>query len=264
MTNEALCQQKRNEIMAYAYRLADEGAHYLWGAEGLRPSQAAQTHFAPVVLREDAPEQSTFCAAVLNGYVCAGRVRHKQVASLPPVAKISEPRTDRSLTDFIKQYKNSPNAQCGWGTQLTPRLVQGDDVMDYGGTGTKLTGKVVWGEGCDETLHFDCGGFVRHVVKHVCGTDIHGISDNPEKLNARNKPMGSVLALGDAVLPGDLFVYKGHIGFADRGPHPPYAMTTHYTLVQAESASLGVNYGHKHGQQNQKCIRLSESTLLNL
>jgi hypothetical protein len=76
--------------------------------------------------------------------------------------------------------------------------------------------------------------------------------------------MGSVLALGDAVLPGDIFVYKGHIGFADRGPHPPYAMTTHYTLVQAESASLGVNYGTKHRQQNKRCIRLSESTLLNL
>jgi hypothetical protein len=41
-------------------------------------------------------------------------------------------------------------------------------------------------------------------------------------------------------------------------------MTTHYTLVQAESASLGVNYGTKHRQQNKRCIRLSESTLLNL
>jgi hypothetical protein len=244
--------------------LADEGAHYLWGAEGLRPSKAAKAHFAPVVLREDAPEQSTFCAAALNNSVCAGRLRHEGVINVPPVNKLSDPRTDKALADFIKQYQNAPDAQCGWGDKLTPRLVKGDKIMDYGGTGADITGKVVWGEGCDETLHFDCGGFVRYVVKQVTGTDISGISHDPGKLNVHHKPMGTVLALGEAVLPTDILVYDGHLGFADRGPHPPYAITTHYTLVQAESASLGVNYGNKHRQKNLRCIRLTESTLLNM
>ena len=35
---ESESNQKRLDILAYAKRLADDGAHYLWGAQGDKPT----------------------------------------------------------------------------------------------------------------------------------------------------------------------------------------------------------------------------------
>jgi hypothetical protein len=147
---------------------------------------------------------------------------------------------------------------------LTPRLVQGDSIMDYmTSPATNLTGAVVWGEGCDDTQHFDCGGFVRHVVRKVCGLPIDGISDNPERLNLVGEKMGSLVAEGDPMLPADILVYPGHIAFAtEKCAGQNYNKHQAYEVAQAESAVFGVNVKQRGGT-SQKCIRLSTSTLLN-
>ena len=199
---EQECNQKRNDILGYAFRLADEGAHYLWGANGDKPTKDGNVEYADVVLDPDKPEKSSFCAAsiVVGGitYVCAGRFRHGDLASTPPINKIvvtanapvnKDSAPLKEVLAFIEKNRNNKAAQIGWGFDLTPRVVKGDSIKDYS-TGTDVTNAVVWGEGCDDTLHFDCGGFVRHVVKKVCSVPIDGISANPGQKNI----LGEVMA----------------------------------------------------------------------
>lgn len=272
-TLEQQCVQKRNDILAYAKRLADDGAHYLWGAQGEKPSATGAVQYAPVVLDSNQLDQTTFCAATITVsnvlYVCAGRFRHGDLVNAKPSKKIAlppvgppEPGALKELTAFIDKNSKTPAAQIGWGTDLTPRKVKGDKIMDYS-TKTNVTDLVVWGEGCDDTQHFDCGGFVRYVVRRVCGVSIDGISMNPEKKNVHGEPLASLVAEGDDMLPADILVYPGHIAFAIGTPAQKYSAVTDYALAQAESAVYGVNYGKTHSQHSQKCIRLSASTLLN-
>ena len=267
------CIQKRNDILAFCKRLADDGAHYLWGAAGEKPATTGTVRYAPVVLDPGRLGQTCFCAATITvsnvEYVCAGRFRHDDLASVRPPRKVAVPAVGapdaaatKDLEAFIEKNGKNPAAQVGWGFDLTPRTVKGDSIMDYS-TNTNVTNAVVWGEGCDDTQHFDCGGFVRYVVKKVCGASIAGISANPEQKNLFGEPMGALVNEGDDMLPADILVYAGHIAFALGTPAQKYSMITKYAVAQAESAVYGVNYGKTHGQKSQKCIRLSPSTLLN-
>jgi hypothetical protein len=276
-TLEQECTQKRNDILAYAKGLADDGAHYLWGANGEKPATSGSVLYAPVILDADTPEESCFCAATITVqkvvYVCAGRYRHKDLATSPPSKKVAltkgspvnkqDPSISKIL-DFINKNANRPGAQVGWGSDLTPRKVKGDSITDYDTQPqTDITDGVVWGEGCDDTQHFDCGGFVRYVVRNVCGVPIGGIADNPDKKNPFGDPLGTLVAEGETVLPADILSYSGHIAFAIGATSQPYNIHTSYAVAQAESAVYGVNYGKTHSQKSQKCIRLSPSTLLN-
>jgi hypothetical protein len=270
---EQLCNQRRNDILAYAKRLADDGAHYLWGAAGDKPTANGAVQYAPVVLDANKPELSCFGAATITVsnvvYVCAGRFRHDGLAAAKPARKIAIPAvgppdaiSTKELLAFIEKNGKNPASQVGWGDDLTPRFVKGDSIMDYS-TSTNVTNAVVWGEGCDDTQHFDCGGFVMHVVRKVCGVPIDGISMNPGGKNILGEPMGTLVEEGDPILPADILVYAGHIAFAIGSPSQSYSKLTKYAVAQAESAVYGVNYGRTHSQQSQKCIRLSASTLLN-
>ncbi len=270
---EQQCTQKRNDILAYCKRLADDGAHYLWGAAGDKPSTNGAVQYAPVVLDPSQPGQTCFCAATITVnkvvYVCAGRFRHGDLATTKPAQKIATPPVGppdanslKELLSFIEKNGKNPASQVGWGFDLTPRVVKGDSIMDYS-TSTNVTNSVVWGEGCDDTQHFDCGGFVRHVVRKVCGVPIDGISLNPAGKNILGEPMATQLEEGDTILPADILVYAGHIAFAIGTPSQTYSKVSKYAVAQAESAVYGVNYGKTHGQASQKCIRLSASTLLN-
>jgi hypothetical protein len=166
---------KRAAIVALARRLADDGAHYLWGAEGQKPGGGGLTLAKPV-LDPAQPQSTKFCAGVLGGCVCVGRFRtrgFKDLRTQQKVWDLASPSGREEVLTFVKRYQSTPNARVGWGFDLTPRLVSGDAdskgaPMDYGGAGN-LVGKIVWGEVCDDTQHFDCGGFVRYVVKQVCG-----------------------------------------------------------------------------------------------
>lgn len=268
--SEALSDHTRGEIISLAQRLAVDGAHYLWGAEGLKPSSGTRQLFAPVVLSKDKIDQTCFCAATLTVdkvlYVCAGRCRHPEVTKITPAPQVVDsPKDDGNVQRFIDKYQGKSDAQYGWGLDLTPRVIRGDKIMDYT-RNLDLTDKLVWGEGCDDTLHFDCGGFVRYVVKKVCGTSIQGISGVPDPskmMNSHGKPIATLVAEGDQLLPADILVYSGHIGFATGVPVSQYSKTGSYNLAQAESATLGVTFGKPHNARNLKCIRLSESTLLN-
>jgi len=246
MSNEALCDHTRSEILSLSKRLADGGAHYLWGAEGLKPSSGARQFYAPVVLSKDKIDETSFCAATITVekvvFVCAGRCLHPDLAGVAPKSKlVPSPKDDANVQRFIDQYQAKPSSQYGWGFDLTPRVIRGDKIMDYAHN-IDLTDKLVWGEGCDDTLHFDCGGFVRYVVKQVCGVSIAGISGVPDpatKMNSHNKPMGSLVAEGDTVLPADILVYSGHIAFATGLPVTKYSKNTYYNLAQAEKCHRG-------------------------
>ncbi len=270
---EQQCAQKRHDILSLAKRLADEGAHYLWNGWGEKPSINGRVSYAPVVLDPARPQETCFCAATINvdnvQYVCAGRFRHADLRTVPPANKFATPKigapdpaSAKLLQAFIDKYGNNPSSQIGWGFELTPRSVQGKDVMDYE-SHTNLAGLVVWREGCDDTQHFDCGGFVRYVARTVCGVSIDGISGDPEKKNAFGEPRGIVVNEGDDMLPADILVYPGHIAFAIVSTPQKYSRVSDYEVAQAESAVYGVNYGKKHTEHSTKCIRLSPSTLLN-
>src|SRR5690348_306363 len=164
MTENILCTQKRAQILALAKRLADDGAHYLWGAEAHKPTRSTKHLYAPVVLSKDRADESCFCAAKLlvqgELYVCAGRCLHPDLAKVSPQTKVvNSGKSDANVLAFIDKYGDKPDAQYGWGFELTPRVIKGKDIRDYK-RNLLLSNKLVWGEGCDDTLHFDCGGFV--------------------------------------------------------------------------------------------------------
>ncbi|HKD24604.1 MAG TPA: hypothetical protein VKC66_01625 [Xanthobacteraceae bacterium] len=277
---EAECNYKRLDILNYAKRLATpDGAHYLWGTEGEKPTVGGKVSYAPVVMDQTKLSETCFCAATIDvggtTYVCPGRFKHQDLSSIKPSQKIAlmpnEPVFEdnsaiQEVRRFIDKYGGNNNSQIGWGFELTPRVIKGNSIMDYT-TKKDLTGALVWGEGCDDTQHFDCGGFVRHVVKHICGVSISGISDilkGHEKRNVHGEPMGTLLTEDDAILPADILLYPGHIAFAiDSPPGMMYSQIGHYCVAQAESATNGVSYGKRHDAKNAGCIRLSPSTLLN-
>ena len=178
---------------------------------------------------------------------------------------IAAPETDTLLNGFIERYAGRAHSQYGWGAELTPRMVKGKDIMAYR-KGLNLTDRVVWGEGCDDTLHFDCGGFVRYVVNQVCGVVIKGISMLPDPSTMKTpkgRPMGKKLKGGDKILPADILVYDGHIAFATGDNTPAYInlAVSSYHVAQAESATEGVNYGKVHSGTAIACIRLSDEAL---
>ncbi|MGH7647523.1 MAG: hypothetical protein ACREND_05365 [Gemmatimonadaceae bacterium] len=269
--------KQRKAILALAKQQADEGAHYLWGAQGMRPSSTNSTAFAPVVLTKSTDasgpsiRDTTFCAATtsVGGLVsvCAGRCHDKRLAKGDITSiLISAPEGDQSLGKFIDAYKDNTTAQYNWGFTRTPRKVRGN-ATDYT-TSQALDGMIVWGEGCDDTRHFDCGGFIKWIVQQVCGVNVEGISQNPSRQNALGDPIGRFLQPGELVEPADILVYAGHIAFATGEPLASapesllYSTTQRYLVAQADSAVYGVNYGHLHDQTNQHCVRLSDSTLL--
>lgn len=271
--------KQRKAILQLAKQQADEGAHYLWGAQGLRPSSTYSVAFAPVVLTKNLDatgpsiKDTTFCAAttVVAGLVsvCAGRCYHPHLAKGECQSiLVSAPESDALLGKFIDTYKDNTRAQYNWGFSRTPRKVRGN-AMDYTtATPRKLDGTIVWGEGCDDTRHFDCGGFIKWILQQVCNVNVEGISTNPSKKNSAGDPMGRFLTAGEIVEPADILVYDGHIAFATGEPLAAapeslrYSTTQRYMVAQADCAVFGVNYGQVHSQTNQNCIRLSDSTLL--
>lgn len=272
---QAMCEDRRKQIMHLAKHLAEQGAHYLWGAEGQTPSSQHPYYFASVTVSRDpaAFRSTTFGAASLNvngePFVCAGRCF---AVSTPAAAIIANAATDKRLREFIDAYHKSPFSPYTYPGRLTPRLIRGTgdgEPMDY----TKSTPQtkashghldqtLVWGEACNGKPHFDCGGFVRWVVRQVCAVSIAGISANPTQKNQVGQPMGRKLGPNDTVMKADILVYNGHVALATGDPALPYRTTTRYTVAQADCATNGVNFGQQHDQDNTSCIRLSDSTLI--
>ena len=270
------CDKRRTAIMALCQKLATDGAHYLWGAEGLRPSSKAPHYFAPraVSLDKSARASTTFAAAQhfdqdAQRFVCAGRCF---VVSSPANAIIANPASDNKLEAFIKNCIDKHLEPWNCHEKLTPRLILGTgdgEPRDYNES-TEYTKRkqghldktLVWGESCNDKLHFDCGGFVRWVVSQVCAMSIAGISKYPTQKNAFGQPMARLLTKDDTVMKADILVYAGHIAFATGTPALKYDPHTHYNVAQADCATNGVNYNVVHQKDNTSCIRLSDSTLV--
>lgn len=279
----------RQRILDVARRQALDGAHYLWGADGDMPSVHGAIGYADWVLTKDTttPDHTiadtTFCAAInyvpldqrgvgpRAPFVCAGRclaIGHRWTAIIP---KASAP-TDAKLIAFIDRWKEHPEAQYNWGFDLTPRKIRGKgqgEPMDYGAAAADqhLDGMLVWGEGCNETRHFDCWGFVNWVIKQATGVTIRRGTSIPLQTGPDGKPAGSFLANDDQVLPADILVYPGHIAFATDGAAT--MKTTQqgvryqsFHVAQAESGVSGVNYDTPHDWPTSSRVRLSEAILL--
>ncbi len=121
------CNIKRAAIVALARRLADDGAHYLWGAEGQKPGERGLTLAQPV-LDPAQPKKTVFCAGVLGGCVCVGRFRASGFNAMRPPEKVWDLANASGQDDvvaFIKRNQSNPAAQVGWGSELTPRLITG-------------------------------------------------------------------------------------------------------------------------------------------
>jgi hypothetical protein len=266
---EQECADRRAAIIAQAKLLCTQGGHYLWGAQGQKPAPSGPVILANPILDSANLANTQFCAATLNGNVCAGRFRAHDVWLQLPVQKIWNTLTD-DVSKFVKANAANPGAQVGWTGGLTPRCILGytnNDAQgsptDYEGGGPLLN-KVVWGEGCDDTQHFDCNGFVQYVVQMVCGVSVRGfesITDQRPVMNKFGQPLGTVVKTGEEFLPADVLCFKGHVAFVLDGG-AAYAVGAPYTVVHAESAVYGLNFGKSKGG-HYKCIRLSPSTILN-
>lgn len=276
-SKQARIDAKRQDILIECKSLSDQNCHYLWGAQGQKPTtkdtNPNDVRYAPVVLDEKRLEETTFCAATICAnsphghyisYVCTGRcgdTNHKDY----PVHTVVSHTGYGELRKFIKQYKGNEHAQLAWGPQATPRKVLGGDITNYMTSVPKdLTNHVVWGEGCDDTLHFDCGGFVRYVIAKVCGVSLHtvtGMTRNPHKKNEWGGLLSRTLAPNEEILPGDILYWGHHIAFAIGDGHETVSSHSH-NVAQAECAVFGVNYGKSHDEVCKKVFRLTDSTLL--
>ncbi len=284
---EVACDQKRKDMINYAMKLCIEGAHYLWGGDGSKPTPGGSVQLKP----DDLNIASTglgFCAAMCNQNVCAGRFRHADLILREPKAAARVENMDLGgsdkLKDFVATYKDKASSQVGWDDKLTPRRLcgytGGDKIgapMDYMSSyvdatgkqhwGIDVTDKLVWGEGCDDTQHFDCYHFVSYVLKEFCKSVLDG----------------RALQEGEVVKPGDVLYYTGHVAFAGLDnkdllypsplvPAPPgstdkpkpgrFAMpSTGFQLVQAESAVFGCTCDKRNTHLPVRGVRLSAKAL---
>jgi hypothetical protein len=148
MTNMAV----RQRVVEIALEQASAGAHYLWGSQGSTPNSGREVKFNPKSLD---PKTVSFCAARCDrdgAQVCGGRYLRR---TLP--AGLTNPTLPGSpaLTTWLEE--NGQRPETNWDDSLTPRLTYG----------TGVTKQIVWGEGCDDTRHFDCISFINWCLGHV-------------------------------------------------------------------------------------------------
>lgn len=271
----ALVARARQNLLAYARSLADAGAHYLWGGNGEKPRVGGPIGFAHPILSHTTPGDSTFCAAIsyvpvpglgMQKFVCAGRC----FAFMPGgayAAIIHVGPSNPALDAFITRYQNKWDAQYNWGPEPTPRKIQGKgqgQPTDF--NNNSLDGTLVWGEGCDDTQHFDCYGFVNLVLQKTCGLDVPRGTNLATLKTATGEAATTTPSTNDAVLPADIFVYDDHIAFATGDPpHWAYDQKHNqylaYPVAQAEMAVQGVTYGHGLALPGKR-LRLTEAALL--
>lgn len=271
-TNAGQTMTVRQQILSVAKQLADEGAHYLWGGNGEIPNSQNIHLFAPPILTNDINQEIAFCAArkSVEGqpFVCSGRCLAVNNGRDPTVPN---PGSDQRFIAFLAKYVDASGKiapQTNWGTELTPRKVLGSgagEPMQYTGTGpVSYAGKIVFGEGCDDTKHFDCYGFVNWVVERVCGVKITRGTSIPLLRNPAGDAIGTVLGPDEPTLPADIWVFPGHIAFAIGSPVKDDSNgKLKYHIAQAEASLYGVNYGKARTDAPTHRIRLSDSTLLN-
>jgi cell wall-associated NlpC family hydrolase len=142
MSNKAV----RQRAVDFALEQAYAGAHYLWGSQGSTPNAGREVKFNPKSLN---PMTVSFCAARCDrdkAQVCGGRYARR---TLP--AGLTNPTSagNPALRTWLDE--NGHKAETNWDDSLTPRLTKGTGVPE----------QIVWGEGCDDTRHFDCISFIN-------------------------------------------------------------------------------------------------------
>jgi cell wall-associated NlpC family hydrolase len=136
----------RQRVIDFAKDQAYAGAHYLWGSQGGTPTSGREVKFNPKSLN---PATVSFCAARCERdgiQVCGGRYMRRKHAA-------GEDTPTSASSAYLKQWiaDNGSYGETNWDDSLTPRLQKGTGVPEM----------IVWGEGCDDTRHFDCISFVN-------------------------------------------------------------------------------------------------------
>jgi len=152
-------------VIQYARSLV--GSHYLWGAAGATPGRqdGAWYRRGSVGLEPsslDPAKPSVFAATcdVDGHYVCAG------IFNKIPGGRYADPR-DWDLVNYLGMLGDlgSEDLWYPYYSRFTPRVVKGNNVSN--------TGRIVWGEDCRYVRHFDCIGFVNHVLSQTTNPNWH-------------------------------------------------------------------------------------------
>ena len=266
--------EARQKIADFARTLV--GSHYLWGSTGGVPGMGGGSYYReigkedlssiPVNVAPPSLDPRSPCvkAAECNAsghYVCAGRFR-KAGGSI-----INDP-TDQDLLNFladcrqvgsdVRYVPTGPTAtwQSLFQSRLTPRVIQGSDIQDLGGT--VVTGRTVWGEDCSHVRHFDCLGFIHYVLNHTTKKYfnsphlwIGAISDYhkdaiTEEVDKTDPPVpGDILFRGSPSKDNPDVMTWHHIGFLY---HETSNGTDVAKVVQAEMAVTGVHDTEPYNQ----------------
>ncbi|CAN5152252.1 hypothetical protein BH11PSE4_BH11PSE4_05390 [soil metagenome] len=139
----------RQHVINIALQQAYDGAHYMWGSRGGRPNDnSVSTRFNPKNVTD--MSRLSFCAAFTDrdggAQVCGGRWMRRAV---PEGTRNPTTASDPKLQAWLAA--NGHKSEINWDSSLTPRLTKGVGVKT----------QIVWGEGCDDTRHFDCIAFVN-------------------------------------------------------------------------------------------------------
>lgn len=135
----------RNMVVAVAQRIYQSGAHYLWGSQG-------DGHVPMVRPNTFGESQADRClnAASLDGtklYACAGRPNNPDVQGRA-----------RWGGSTLEEANRTGPSQYLW-----PRYYRDGDTANPSPSG------LVYGEACQDKLHFDCAGFVRFCFRLILG-----------------------------------------------------------------------------------------------
>lgn len=202
------------------------GAHYLWGSGGARPgvSDGAWYRAGDVDLQSPSlnPSSPAVFAAVCSKdgvHVCAGRYLGIQGGR----------QTSRDAVD-LKSYLDSLSKlpQTMWlpyYSYFSPRNVVGHTIDD--------APKIVWGEDCRGTRHFDCISFINYVLTE--STQPFWSAD----IKQMHLPQSGTVSVDMNATPVDgdiLFRGNQHIAF----------LCANGRVIQAEDHSHGVHENEKY------------------
>ena len=207
------------------------GSHYLWGSAGATPNghDGAWYRLNSVGLEPsslDAAKPTVFAAScdVDGHFVCAGNFNKL------PGGRYADPR-DWDLKNYLDMLGRLGDESFWYPyySRFTPRVVKGKNVSN--------NNLIVWGEDCRYVRHFDCIGFVNHVLSQTTNPQWH------YSIQQYSQGAGGLtpVPLSDPPADGDILT-RGveHIGFLCADGH----------VVQAEEHSTGV-----HGDEIYRAAR---------
>jgi len=241
-----------------AREFVDE-SHYLWGTAGNRPNwgdgnpgggktMAARMRDYSLDPKATAREKVlAVCMAVQNrfdGYnTCAGRSRMyaAEKPDLDAFLKSCQDAIDKGITDQTEW------TGAGSKKNLFPRKYHFRGAL-------KNSGKVVWGESCDDVHHFDCVGLVNYCyAKHWYQTGFGLSISQYRNANQGTSPVTKDKDRKDA----DILIKpsNGHIAML-------CSIGDDWYVVQASDTDIGLNDDHPYRPSDWDRYRMNAAYLV--